>query len=90
MGGETHRVKVWLPSVSHTEDRQGCAGQGLWVENEAPLAWCAFLKAAATPSPPQTPLAYMDDLSDKGNRFQHFVIRQRKNPGVRNEEVLQV
>ncbi|CAL8381125.1 unnamed protein product [Gadus morhua 'NCC'] len=31
----------------------------------------------------------MDDLSDKGNRFQHFVIRQRKNPGVRNEEVLQ-
>ena len=39
------------------------------------------LPPSTTPlqTPPPFFFAYMDDLSDKGNRFQHFVIRPRKN-----------
>jgi len=41
---------------------------------------CLFLKAAVHRPPPSQipPRIEMDDMSDKGNRFQHFVIRQRK------------
>lgn len=51
-----------------------------------PLFMCLFLKAAIPSSPAQYPRIEMDDLSDKGNRFQHYVIRQRKNWNP-NEEV---
>lgn len=51
-----------------------------------PLCAPVVLKAATLPSSVALPLlpsahppfAYVDDLSDKGNRCQHFVIRRRE------------
>lgn len=55
-----------------------------WAGTEAPGRQCRYLKAA-------DPLfAYMDDFSDKGSRFQHFVIRQRKKRAAKMRRAIRL
>lgn len=64
---------------------KGCAcTRDAWAGTEAPGRQCRYLKAA------DLLFAYMDDFSDKGSRFQHFVIRQCKKRATKMRRAIRL